>query len=844
MLTTDGREERSLDNELALLLERWESATDGGRTATVEDVCSDRPDLAAAFRRLLNQLGLVNAVMETLPSAAEAAPEAIDAGRFRPLRFHARGGLGVVYAAEDTEVRRGVALKWMRADAGLDDAARDRFLLEAELTGRLEHPGVVPVYGLGTDPHGRPYYAMRFIEGTTLTDAIAAYHARPADNVAFRRLLRHFVAVCETMAFAHSRGVIHRDLKPANIMLGPFGETLVVDWGLAKKLVPDATGMTLDSANGAPGHRRQFESEATIAGCAKGTPAFMPPEQAAGDWPNVGPAADVYSLGATLYAILTGRKPFDGDSAREVIEKVKAGRFAPPRAVNPSVPKPLEAVCLKAMGLRQADRYAGAKELAADVERWLADEPVTAWREPFALRARRRLRRHRTLVSTSVAALAVGAALLAVLGARLEGKNRELDRRNEELVALNDKEGQARARAELHLRRNVGQLEGMLRFALASRAMEAARRDPVYLALLDQLEGHLADLGRDAPDDVQAHRVNGLTLYLRAASDPTAAGGRLARARAEFAAILNRDAADAFASWGLAAVRLEEARRLAEGGNDAAALAAATEAADGLLARVKDDKAGTLHGLALAGCCALLGELWERSPRPEPAALLARVDAALRWLNARPRQLNPEAFARVMTQSALGDGAAGFDPYWRAYLTGLLQHERGRLLDRGLNRLPDAIDAWTEALRAIEQAPPADGTGAEVPLLAARVRLDLGLASRRQSRPDLAWRYLLSACNADFSSARAAERRPAQELVARVESALIETGLEYLEKLRPNDPADRATAGEVAEETRTALERWKKVPPMRGAGKDHKEQVEAWRKRLDKLARSHGTGPE
>src|SRR5262249_21402545 len=165
-----------------------------------------------------------------------------DGQRFRVLRPHAQGGLGAVFVALDTELHREVALKQIQDRYAEDPDSRDRFLLEAEVTGRLEHPGVVPVYGLGRDAQGRPFYAMRLVKGQSLKEAIDHFHeAEDRDgrdprqrNLALRQLLNRFVAVCNVMAYAHSRGVIHRDLKPANILLGLYGETLVVDWGLGK----------------------------------------------------------------------------------------------------------------------------------------------------------------------------------------------------------------------------------------------------------------------------------------------------------------------------------------------------------------------------------------------------------------------------------------------------------------------------------------------------------------------------------------------------------------------------------------------------------------------------------
>jgi serine/threonine protein kinase len=195
---------------------------------------------------------------------------------------------------------------------------------------------------------------MRFIEGESLKDAIDRFHradqqpGRDAGEraLALRELLGRFVAVCNTVAYAHSRGIIHRDLKPANIMLGKYGETLVVDWGLARPVErsdEDRAGgeqtlvPTPDDGEGG-----------TRTGQALGTPAYMSPEQAVGDWAAVGPASDVYSLGAVLYCLLTGKAPFAGNDMREVLRRVRAGDFPRPAQLKPGVPRPLEAVCLKA----------------------------------------------------------------------------------------------------------------------------------------------------------------------------------------------------------------------------------------------------------------------------------------------------------------------------------------------------------------------------------------------------------------------------------------------------------------------------------------------------------------
>ena len=322
--------------------------------------------------------------------------------RYQPLRLHARGGLGEVHLAEDAELRRQVALKRIRPEQADDPDSRRRFLREAEITARLQHPAIVPVYGLAADRNGRPAYAMRFVEGESLDAAIRGFHeSRDFQSLVFRQLLGHFVAVCQAVAYAHSRGVVHRDLKPANVMLGSFGETYVVDWGVARTLDGSAeTAGGVSSGDGDP--------DRTEIGSVVGTPSYMSPEQAAGRWDLLGPAADVYSLGAVLYCLLTGRPPVMQDSWPDMQERIERGDFPPPRQLDPAVPRPLDAICRKALAVNSAARYTSAVDLAADVERWLADEPVSADREPWRDRARRWVKRHRSLAAGVAAALVVG----------------------------------------------------------------------------------------------------------------------------------------------------------------------------------------------------------------------------------------------------------------------------------------------------------------------------------------------------------------------------------------------------------------------------------------------------
>jgi serine/threonine protein kinase len=299
--------------------------------------------------------------------------------------------MGEVFVAWDTELHRRVAYKRLRADAEGRPDARHRFLFEAEVTARLEHPGIVPIYSLASGAGGPPGYAMRFVDGETFGEAVGRLHGGKLGgwNLGLRRLLQRLIAACQAVVFAHDRGIVHRDLKPANMLLGTFGETLIVDWGLAKNLA------TAESPTGGARADPLHSPVETVPGTVMGTPSFMPPEQAGGG--EVGVPGDVYSLGATLYMLLAGRPPFERGTVPATLSAVRRGEVVPPRRVNRRVPQPLNAICLRAMALRPDDRYPGALELAADIERWLAGEPVEAWKEPFQLRVVRLLRRFRIL---------------------------------------------------------------------------------------------------------------------------------------------------------------------------------------------------------------------------------------------------------------------------------------------------------------------------------------------------------------------------------------------------------------------------------------------------------------
>jgi len=306
--------------------------------------------------------------------------------RYKLRELIARGGMGVVYAAEDAKLSRRVALKILDTPDANGELS-SRLMREARILAQLEHPGIVPVHDVGVLPGGRVFYTMKFVEGLRLDRYIVQLDSLP-------QRLRLFLRVCDAVAFAHVRGVLHRDLKPANIMVGSFGEVLVMDWGLAKilrepRLSRDETLITY----GQPANSESDPTESTVItghGTVMGTPGYMSPEQARGETEKIDVRSDIFALGALLKFIAVGGA--QGKSA--------------------ALPRPLLAICTKAMAESQNARYTDVSALAADLSLYLDGLPVSAYAENFLERFRRFYKRHEVAILLIVTYLLMRALVL------------------------------------------------------------------------------------------------------------------------------------------------------------------------------------------------------------------------------------------------------------------------------------------------------------------------------------------------------------------------------------------------------------------------------------------------
>ena len=382
------------DRLLDLVVE-WEELREAGQSVKIEDLCRDCPELLPALRERLKALGALDAVLSDAgTTCADTAATIMDSASdrsagpeealpeipgYQVLRELGRGGMGVVYEARQNNLNRLVAVKLLPGGRQATAAAQARFKAEVESIGRLQHPNLIQVFEVG-ELNGRGFYSMEYMADGSLEDRIASTPLPP------RKAAELVEILARAMQVVHERGVVHRDLKPANILLTGvdaadersgvigFGRPKISDFGLAKRM---------DAPSGP-----------TLTEHVLGTPSYMAPEQATGHSRQVGPATDIYSLGAILYRLLIGRPPFVGESAMEIIMQVAAGDPIPPRQLQPRIPIDLETICLKCLNKQPGQRYASAAALAEDLRRYLANEPILArpigWSGRLAKWVRRR----------------------------------------------------------------------------------------------------------------------------------------------------------------------------------------------------------------------------------------------------------------------------------------------------------------------------------------------------------------------------------------------------------------------------------------------------------------------
>jgi serine/threonine protein kinase/tetratricopeptide (TPR) repeat protein len=503
------------------------------------------------------------------PTLAEVSPD-----HYRVEGEFARGGMGRILLALDRRLGRRIALKELHADAG--PGAPRRFVREALVTARLQHPAIVPVYEAGYWPGGQPFYAMKLVEGRSL-DALL----RDALSLASRlALLPHLIAVAEAVAYAHGQRVVHRDLKPANVLVGSFGETVVVDWGLAREL---GEGGTVErEADGAGGAEAAALGQ-TVTGTVLGTPHYMPPEQARGL--PVDERADVYALGAMLYFLLTGAPPHAGKSAAEALAAAADGSIEPVERREPEAPPDLVAIVGKAMAPSPAERYPTAQELAADLRRFQTGQLVSAYRYSTRELLRRFVVRHRAavIVASALTAALVVAVVTGFVAVRRQARVAEAERDRARLAA-----------------RKAEQTNAFVVGMLGSADPRNAGRDVTVASVLDAASARVESELAGQPD-VKAEVLKtlgttyeGLGLYapakerLQAALDASRAA--FGPDHVEVARVLDRLAA-AFEDEG----DLQEAERL---DRDALAMLGRLGETGGKdSAQVKGDLARVLRGL-------------------------------------------------------------------------------------------------------------------------------------------------------------------------------------------------------------------------------------------------------
>ncbi len=443
------------------------------------------------------------------PSSSElAVPTLEKLGRYPVTGKLGVGGMGDVLRVRDEDVGREMAAKVIRGEAR--QGLLQRFVREAQITGQLEHPNIVPLYELGLTPEGQLYYTMKQVQGNDLRSIIAAQHEESRSRRPFVELLQIFLKICDAVGYAHSRGVIHRDLKPANIMVGQFGELQVMDWGLAKvvgQTDSDTGPMTVGLGDGPLAGLPETTQDPlmTLDGSIVGTPAYMSPEQARGEVGRLDRRSDIYSLGAILYELLALQTPYTGENSQAVLSQLLQGRPVSPslRAPGRDVPWELEAVVKKAMAHRQRDRYETVSALQADIEAFLHGATLKAADYHPGQVLAKWVRRHRAAAVTSATVLAVAlvAGVFALVGINRQ-KNIALQREQQARQALRIAETARRgARRNLRYFEQAAAIQQLIELEASARSFWPAhpRQVPAmqnWVVRAEKLAGALPDYRR------------------------------------------------------------------------------------------------------------------------------------------------------------------------------------------------------------------------------------------------------------------------------------------------------------------------------------------------------------
>ncbi len=443
-------------------------------------------------------------------------------GRYAVVKEIGRGGMGVVYRAFDRDLRRHVAMKVLGARLAGDSDCLGRFVEEAQATGQLEHPGIVPVYEIGRDPQGQLFFTMKLVRGRTLAQLVSdlrAGDAQTRERFNLFRLMQIFSEVCRTVHYAHERGVIHRDLKPGNVMVGRHGDVQVMDWGLVKVVEREEPRQDPTMFGSSQEVSLDRGRNATGFGSLLGTPAYMAPEQADATGDPPGPRSDVYALGAILYHLLTGRPPFVEPTTRATVAALLHDPPPRLRSLEPTVPPELEAICLWALEKEPEKRYPTAEALADDVQAFLEGRPVRALPLGRVGRLRKFCRREPVKAGLFGLLLLAVVGMAGALGLMLReqlAKEQEAEEKRQALATLR-LETTARERAFAELQKGYTQLADLSLIEVFYARLPLANTLPAerlrwladYRALLGRRKDHAqalstveSTLTRSPPDSL------------------------------------------------------------------------------------------------------------------------------------------------------------------------------------------------------------------------------------------------------------------------------------------------------------------------------------------------------